>query len=559
MMMGRQVMLPDDILVLIFESMSCIDDEPQEAFKKNLVLLNVCQAWRHAAMPIAYREVFVHCETSDGCDYATLTEIYNTQKNLDTTYLVSNAQLVLSADCIEFVKVADISVCFHTNPLLAVDMVVDCLKSAANKWQNIRQLAVTMQPSAYASYRLLVDIDCYKNDITRSANEFCNLMPHVRRLGIQGANTNILARSLCDHLAGCYADQLNQLDCRHPIIQPDDVVFKELTDMSIDFDYEYRYGLPRVSAETLVSLKISNASAGHSWSAFSHEKDPTVINFPSLRFLDLTYNVGGGATLDSAEVTKYKHYNYITLNFPSLKVLYLTNMTKSCPLLQNAVLPSHMERLSITASTSVFEQASILGLPQVKHISLTVGSRARRDDDVFIFVRQILAQQQKSENTELIASNYRLPVHINDIEYISLTCLRIKAPISVDTMLAFIKRLRKLSSLSLYGLALDNIQSDITIPEVSLHSQNHLEPLDTNIKEISICYITGGYRSQEIVQVSAYLMLKIPSLRRFAIVHTLCKPLLDIVATYTPMYPHLENLRLQLDEYEECFYAGRPH
>ncbi|KAJ2774614.1 hypothetical protein IWQ57_000737, partial [Coemansia nantahalensis] len=116
----------------------------------------------------------------------------------------------------------------------------------------------------------------------------------------------------------------------------------------------------------------------------------------------------------------------------------------------------------------------------------------------------------------------------------------------VDTMLAFIKRLPKLSKLTFHNVYFSNIQADMSIPEAN--EDTAVAPLHTSLDGIAIGHGKEQHSLDTAVAVVKYLLLRIPTLARIHALQTPKSPVIDFVEAHAARYPHLSRVKLQLDD-----------
>ncbi|KAJ2779450.1 hypothetical protein H4R18_004001 [Coemansia javaensis] len=133
----------------------------------------------------------------------------------------------------------------------------------------------------------------------------------------------------------------------------------------------------------------------------------------------------------------------------------------------------------------------------------------------------------------------------------SLTYLVVRAPTSLDTMLGLIHRLPRLTSLGLWKLTLDEIQADISVPAPGEGCV--VEPLDTQLKVVSINVNQDQPSWEMVVPVTKYLLLRIPTLARLNADHAPEKPIMDFVQQYSEWYPHLTHINFSLNDSDDPF------
>ncbi|KAJ2687696.1 hypothetical protein H4R19_006617 [Coemansia spiralis] len=217
-------------------------------------------------------------------------------------------------------------------------------------------------------------------------------------------------------------------------------------------------------------------------------------------------------------------------------------------MLEYAVLPPRMESILIGMRSTTFQQLADVALPATKRLALSVYHRSGGDPSGLPAINRLLASARGCESLELEIRDDELSVVPESITCTGLTRLSVSGPTSVDTMLALIKKLPKLTGLTFYDLDLRDVQTDISVPEAD--EDAIVEPLSTSLRGLAINYDRRRHSPDTGVAVAKYMLFRTPTMTRLIAVQIPNDPVLAFVEAYAPRYPHLSGIALRLYEDE---------
>ncbi|KAJ2793621.1 hypothetical protein H4R21_005821, partial [Coemansia helicoidea] len=110
----------------------------------------------------------------------------------------------------------------------------------------------------------------------------------------------------------------------------------------------------------LLDMSIVNGPSNHSWAPFSTDSDSQAIEFTNLRRLWAAYLT---TYLENGVAVRHRDGHPWKLHFPSLKSLEVECTRPICPLLEYAVLPPHMDSISIQLCSATYRDHANLVLP----------------------------------------------------------------------------------------------------------------------------------------------------------------------------------------------------
>ncbi|KAJ2776361.1 hypothetical protein H4R18_005706 [Coemansia javaensis] len=374
----------------------------------------------------------------------------------------------------------------------------------------------------------------YREGIQKFSAALADTMPGVLQIKLCGKAGNPVARDFGGELAGRFSEQLHVLQSWNQVVPPAGCVFRQLRQVSLGHDRWGGYHLPRIDPATLVRLAVHNWPLGRSWAPFSADDKAGEIEFPSLRTLCIFYR---GADTEHPDTRVWQ------LRFPALKIMRLYSPREVCPLLQHAVLPAHMDAVSIRVTGACVRLMSSSALPAVGRFRIHI-----LDNDtgleVLDAVNRISVRMRPREEATLDVNS----IPSSGIPALaSLTKLVVRAPTGVDTMLALIQALPGLTGMIVWHLALDNIQADISVPGPA--EARVVEPLGTRIEAMTLSVgRQPGMRRGKLAAVVKHLLLRIPTLRSLVAAQVPAEPIAYFVSAFVGRYPHLAAVNLRVGQ-----------
>ncbi|KAJ2807316.1 hypothetical protein H4R21_000530 [Coemansia helicoidea] len=532
--------LPEDILAILLSR--CVGNRTSTAceLKRILPLLAVCRLWRRLAAPPVYSHAFVQYGDHPTRVASLPIRIGAAEEPTDVV-VKTNLDLITMAGYASAVKRVQIDVHCLANPFPGWREVIQRMRAVATEWRAV-QLTATMHPDFYSfNGSSNADTTYYMDDIAEVADALAALMPDVCRLECAGVNRCSIARSLYGRLASHYAGQLRRLDSQHLIAVLQGCLFTKLRRFHIDYGRGIDYQLPHMASGELVDMSLVNGPANHSWASFSTNSGSRTIEFAKLKRLYVEYGStyrGDGAAVRHCDGHPWGLY------FTGLERLFIRSSQDVCPLLAYAVLPAHMEVVSIHMKSTSYKDHADLVLPATKRLIIGISMDSCGDPSGLPAINRILENARGSESLELNIEDDMLAMVPESITCTALTHLQVWPTTSVDAMFATIRRLPYLAKLALYDLSMSEIQADISIPGADVDAA--VEPLSPSLRSLTINYDKGRQSSDTAVAVKKHLLLRIPTLTELSSAQTPKSPLVRFVEEYAPRHPHLSGVELIL-------------
>ncbi|KAJ1727384.1 hypothetical protein LPJ61_004597 [Coemansia biformis] len=540
--------LPDDILRIVLRKSLHRGSDKLEAFKSNLVWLSVCQRWRGLAIPMVYSNLYVQFGERIVRKFGADSRDRSGEEPTDAA-IKTNLDLISAVGCTSMARSADIAVGFTINPIPGFRKVAERLRIVSSEWKRITTLNVFVFPDTSNSSIHRVDVSGYSDHISEVSDVVAALMPDVCQLNWKGSNYSRIANALHGELARRYYKTLEEIDSMYPIVAPSGRRFERLKKLNICNSIVSDNQYPNVNAGELEKLTLRNVPSDHSWASFSSNNDGSVIEFAKLNNLTLAYN---SVYKEEDNVVQHRDGHPWTLQLPALGNLSITCYVNICPLFEYMVLPPRMRTIFIGMPLEAYQRIAHVALATAESIVLKVNYISQYSPSGFAAINRILESARGSDEVGLDITDSGSPILPEFITCTALTRLCITASTNVDTMLGFFQHLPNLTKLVVHNLMLDDIQSDLSIPDASSHTP--VEPLDTKLNILAINYNKNQYSPDMAVAVAKYMLLKVPMLAQFNVAQIPRQPIVDFVETFAQWYPHLSNDWIKV--YEGREYSG---
>ncbi|KAJ2712820.1 hypothetical protein H4R19_002560 [Coemansia spiralis] len=530
--------LPEDILAIVLYQRLYKSSDRVLEFKDNLPLLAVCRLWRRLAIPMVYANA--HIQYGGGSQYKGRLPV--SEEEPADVMVKTNLDLIAKVGCARAVKRIQIAINCLANPFPGWRDILHRMRAVESQWRVV-ELNIAMHPNHRRDDPRRLDVAKHADDIAEVGDALVGLMPDVRRLICDESTIGPIEDLLYGRLAGCYAGQLQGLNCCNTISMPPECQLTRLQAALINHRHGADYPLPRIASGELIDLALANIPASHSWAPFSTGSDSRVIEFTKLKTLSTRYY---SVAENNGAPVRHRDGHPWELHFPSLAKLSIYCAQDICSLLEYAVLPPRMESISVEVEPAVLYQLANTGLPATKKLSLVIPWRSGGDPTVLHDINRLLEGVHENESVELRIDDEELPVVPESITCTALTSLSINWPTSIDNMLAFIEKLPKLQVLTFYSLDTSDIQADISVPEAEANAT--ITPLSTSLKALAINYDRERLLPDKAVAVAKYMLLRLPTLVKLFAVQTPREPMLGFVAAYAPQHPHVGGVEMELDD-----------
>ncbi|KAJ2716028.1 hypothetical protein H4R19_000878 [Coemansia spiralis] len=457
--------------------------------------------------------------------------------------MATNADLFASLGVAQLATRAVIDVYYTTSPLVALHAVSENLRKTTEKWERIRALEVNTTANIGIVNSSTAPAAGRERAIYATSHALASLMPGLQRLQFSGSNESTIVRAICGCLADFYTDQLQYFRSTRAVVLSREQRFSRLQQVSIDYDSDGLFCIPRMQAGELRQLSMRGMPANHSWRTFAAADDSQEIAFTRLRSLQLLYN---RVLMDSRDRRPVVHEDGHpwALHFPALETAAIHCTLDVCPVLDYAVFPARMGALHIEARPAVFRSISRRGLPTAKRLSLEISRGSDADSTVFGHLNKILETARGAEQVALISSDRDLRVVSGDITSRTLTRLEVSGQASVSTMIWLVGNLPNLTHLALWGLTLEGSEADVSVPEPGASKQ--VAPLSTKLARLAISCQLGHYTPARVASVLVSMMIRVPRLATLAAPYPVKERLAGLVQSLAPQFPHLATVNLDL-------------
>ncbi|KAJ2709346.1 hypothetical protein H4R19_004300 [Coemansia spiralis] len=212
--------------------------------------------------------------------------------------------------------------------------------------------------------------------------------------------------------------------------------------------------------------------------------------------------------------------------------------TDEMPLLHRAVFPAQMNKFQFEVPTEQFLTLDDMEIPQVKHIHISLAGRAV-GPETLVAVNRFLCRAHGSQKMRLDILPCVTGVRPEAITCTDLTILRMHIRVSADMVLEFIERLQRLQALVCSNVTTRGMQADVSVAPLDAHEP--MEPLNTSLRSLAMAPNVDR-RDYDTVALAKYLLVRLPSLKRFSTFRVSKQSVLDFAREYASLYPHLANI-----------------
>ncbi|KAJ2779286.1 hypothetical protein H4R18_004094 [Coemansia javaensis] len=531
--------LPDDVLRMVLRKSRTGATSRGSLIKRNLPLLAVCRRWRALALPVVFGNMSVKYVEDWRHVCPSLDNAQTRHGRVET-----DMAPIAPAGYAQMVRRLEISVCSFADSIVGLEAVLDAMAETADTWRGVRQLCVSVRQGVHRPCAAGTGPADYRDAVRRVCSRLAAMLPGVRRLVCEGEHRDAIVEMLYGRIAGCYAGRLQRLHSSSPATAPRDALFTRLVDLRIG-----RYSgadprqLLRVCPDALERLSLPDLESSHAWASFCADGGAQVIRFPNLRTLDVSYRfecVAGGGREQRQGAPAWQ------LHFPKLRTMSVDCPWGTCPLLRDAVLPSHMDAVTLKLTSSALCSIGSTAMPAARCLKLVVQRGSYGGPAAMVAANRLLESAQGSGEVELSTLESLDCVLPDVITCASLTRLWVAAPTGVDAMLGLVRGLPNLAYLGLQHLEAEDVQSDIPVPAPD--DQRPVEPLSTSIRSMYVN--TYGDRATQgaIVQAIRHVLLGLPALRALSARNLPSKPIAEFVCAYSARFPRLASVRLDICE-----------
>ncbi|KAJ2638698.1 hypothetical protein GGF40_001474 [Coemansia sp. RSA 1286] len=259
----------------------------------HLCLLSICQQWRHIGIPILYKHIFFQAvSNAPETNTINLTRIHI--DGLDQKVVASNIGLACQIGAARYAKHFKIRVkefC-HLNWLFSI--IILSHRDYPELWPGIQSL--NLQSYICKDKLSYVDELSIGDSSTNAINERLLLtarivklaMPNVYSFVIGGNADSDFVKPMTDNLAIEYSPQLSYLLSSSALASYSDAQFTDsLKYLRLSLDKNAKNILPKIPAQQLEHLALSDVNENFSWKCFQPESPSADLVFDNLKILKL--------------------------------------------------------------------------------------------------------------------------------------------------------------------------------------------------------------------------------------------------------------------------------
>ncbi|PIA16926.1 hypothetical protein COEREDRAFT_86679 [Coemansia reversa NRRL 1564] len=533
--------LPDDVLRGIFQHFCYYQKASINTWKTQLLLLSICQKWRHLAISIVYNRVYLTCR--DQLEDNSIDD-NNPVETIDFAEIITNLDLFITNDCAHLACYADIQIAYVFNAFDGLGRAINYMKDFPMSWHKIKTLYLSSFNGA--SFELHAFDEQYNEvQVNQLVRGFYDLMPNLLKIKLEGAGSN---RHLFGKLAGRYQNQLDQLNSSVHIVLPENYCFAQLSKLDISLDFENNYKLSQICTTSLVYLGLHNVPINYQWASFKNTTDAKCIVFSHLKTFNLSYALDL-LQIDRTDTELDHDGSSLEIYFPALVRLRVKSYKKNCKFFDYAILPNTMDSFNVLGTMETIQVLSNMRIPQVRELSLNVVFTVDNMCQTTVkSINKILNNSPKSKINKLIIAGIIYEIDFGVIEWSQLTLLHIGAQVKMDIALGVIAKLPNLNDLMFQTFAAQNIPEEAFALENTSDCHDKLETLNSSITKLKLIFDSFVYPENLIIASIKYLSVRLSSLKLFNAQIAINKDMTEFVNEYSSIYPNLTNITFELNK-----------
>ncbi|KAJ2785353.1 hypothetical protein H4R18_000564 [Coemansia javaensis] len=371
---------------------------------------------------------------------------------------------------------------------------------------------------------------------------YADQYPHLARL--RGLAVPMVYDEVYDRVLGKAVLRLRDARGQWDTVRTLHILMGERLDRDMEFDEIVCEAHEAAAALTAtfpgVQQLILSSRGDHSWAGFSVDGDESQdIWFPSLQVLDLsTY---WEAAADGTDGTEPRG----RLHFPALKVLKVECGNGIPHVLERGVFPARMDLVVVLATLSALLDILNMVVPNARHFRLILRCDVDYDPAEDVAIGHVLDRAHDCDEVELKIDGRYLRAQPESLASAVLTRLDVSMDTDLNTVVALIRCLPRLSSLDVRDLMAYSIPPGISIPEPG--ADRLVEPISSTLKHARVRLRCLSLRRPEPPALTLkYLLLAVPSLSIIKVYGIQGDPIGGFVNSYVDQYPHLGGVSISV-------------
>ncbi|KAJ2759206.1 hypothetical protein IWQ56_005800, partial [Coemansia nantahalensis] len=349
----------------------------------------------------------------------------------------TNLELMQAVRSGRHVRAMDIELAHPVELRGYLEKVLGLLARTDTEWTRVSRLTLRLFPRRSSDAGIAALVPACGRALAR-------LLPAVRVLTVAGGGDDGQTDGLLGSIASRYAAQLVEFHGNVPVALAAPAFSAELTHLRLSLDGRTQR-LPRINAHALRSLSLYGVGSGFSWACFGDTQNPAVVNFASLRSIEITYGVcflgdededdgDGGGTGDAPR--RRESHGEMEIRLPQLRKLRIVGCPASCALLEAGVFPEYLAQARVYGSSSALALISSSRLRRVGRLDINVQSLdAAGGGDFYTMSNRVFGARGPGTSSFLYVGR-QVPVDPAMVEWTRLERLLVMSPLSAATLLA---------------------------------------------------------------------------------------------------------------------------
>ncbi|KAJ2707234.1 hypothetical protein FB645_000911 [Coemansia sp. IMI 203386] len=366
-------------------------------------------------------------------------------------------------------------------------------------------------------------------------------MPNVKRIVIGGNTDSDFVKPMTDNLAVEYSPQLSYIHSTSAPSSYSDAQFtNSLTYLRLSLDKNAINILPKIPAQQLEHLSLSNINENFSWKYFQPEGSSTDLVFNSLKTLELVfyYQINNAKPEEFAGEWRYQNsIKPLKVHFPKLDYVHLYRAPIDSDILFTDIFPSRLGMIDVCTASSDYRDYSKTSLSKIDYVRFRyLSSEESFSDEFYEETNFFYNQVEVNKYSSLIIEN----THSLDISRVAWGNLKGLAfqVVDFDKLMPLLQKLENVTCLHL--VKLNTSDFDFADNPDTWSIPNSL------LTNFAIKKHVKGNSLSEFFNALVFMLKTIPAIKKFGISAKYKSGLIDAIEKdqVAEAYPYIRNIHI---------------
>ncbi|KAI7833578.1 hypothetical protein BX661DRAFT_178654 [Kickxella alabastrina] len=417
------------------------------------------------------------------------------------------------------------------------------MRCGSGQWPCVRSVDIWFQKYDISNVLDIIDSDEYMQATSVFAEYMVKAMPNVNKLGMElSGDSDKHLKQFCSVLSNGYAHQLMIYDCDIPVVWTANAFSPELRHLSVNLDINGKQALPKINAANIESIELKGDISGASWKSFaSNSGDSASITFSNLKELTVGHsNMEDEPALADKNNSETSSKEYFALHMPKLNHITLHRIGNNFGLLNASIEFGRLKNAYIHGSHNMLNLLGNTGKARIDGCMVYISLNYDANSNAFYEATNAFfgSSTKISHGEPSLTINMGTDVCLQKwdsrrIEWTNLHMLTVYNSFKLVAVVDMLARVPKLTKLEVYGIPFD---------EAFEPRLDQVEPISTNINELYLHTSIDGNRKGAEFDSIKYLILAVPSLKKFKLSMYEDFDHMSFVEEYKDLHPHVANI-----------------